>query len=98
MKNSISIKFYVGANNETKVVDKAEAMEIVGRYYKGFTVTEALGLWMGNIENSIIIEVILEVEGIGFYGHNAQQVSKFLAEELKQDSVLYTITNIKANL
>ena len=95
MKNAVSIKFYVGANNETKAVEKAKALVIAGRHYKGFTVTESIGLWMGEVENSIIIEVIEVEDGSQ---EIAERVERELKEELNQYSVLFTITNIKANI
>jgi hypothetical protein len=38
---------YIGANNQTKEVDKELLINEVSKWFKGFTVSDSIGLWEG---------------------------------------------------
>jgi len=44
----------------TENVNRGNIDKIVGRYFDGYTVIEAQGVWCGKRENSLIIEIIAE--------------------------------------
>lgn len=64
-------------------------IEIVSRYFDGFTLIPCLGYWQGKPENTIIIEIIAE---------NAMPQIRAIAKEIrtanKQQSVLISWSQI----
>lgn len=52
----IKIKLYIGADNKTCKIDgpyKQKIVDVLSKYWKGFTLTEATGSYEGQIEESI---------------------------------------------
>jgi hypothetical protein len=80
------IKIYIGANNNTGIVeiDKINAvMKAAG--FDGYTIIPSMGYWMGSSEQSIILEV----------SGNEKQIIRALIptlkSELDQQAIGYTV-------
>lgn len=54
------IQFYIGANNTTKQLEKDKALSILSGYYEGMNVTEIVGYWRGEKEDSLLVSVVME--------------------------------------
>lgn len=54
------INFYIGANNSTKQVEKDKALSILSSHYEGMNVTEIVGYWRGEREESILVSIVCE--------------------------------------
>jgi len=54
------INFYIGANNTTKIVEQEKALTILSEHYEGMNVTEILGYWRGQKEDSILVSIVCE--------------------------------------
>lgn len=93
----IEHKLYVGANNQTGKVDLDRVISIVGRrFFRGFTVQTAIGVYMGAREQSAIVTIIADER----LSPRVEQTIEELVEELEQESVLHTAvallsTNLK---
>ena len=54
------INFYIGSNNKTHKLEKEKALSILSSAYEGMSVSEIIGLWKGEKENSILVSVMTE--------------------------------------
>lgn len=78
--------YYVGANNQTGELESKKIIEIVSRYFEGFTAFEVVGYWKGNQERTLKIEVITEAPA-----PKLAEIGKELKAKLNQESVLLEI-------
>ena len=81
-------KLYIGSNNTTKEVEKEKIIEVLNKYFKGYTIIDSIGLWEGIIEKSVIVSIIDEVK---------DEVVEELKEVLVQDSILVEYIDSKIN-
>lgn len=76
--------------------DRKKVEEIVGKWFEGATITPARGLWQGQVEDSSVVEVLVDGDRTLDTGHvmRVQDVLMGLAEtlkhELEQQAVLIT--------
>jgi len=74
-------RFYVGANNESKVLELDKIKQIVSSYADGYTLIVGTGLWQGVEEPCAIVEV----EGLPSMQWHALAMS--LKKGLEQQSI-----------
>lgn len=72
---------YIGANNETGIVEKDKAISIISKSFEGLTVTSSQGYWQGKPENSIVVSIETEDS------ESVLSVAKQLTIELQQQAV-----------
>lgn len=63
-----------------------QVKKLVGNYFKGFTIIKAEGVWQGESEHSLIIEI--ELNGISIYENNIAQLCYVLKKLNQQDKIL----------
>ena len=91
---TVEHKLYIGANNQTGEVEVDKAIEIVGRFFAGFTVQESIGIWHGKREKSIVVTVVANEHSWS----DIDNCVRSLTEELHQDFVLRTSQMVSSNL
>lgn len=74
-------RYYIGSNNETKLLEDRKAIRIISKHFEGFTTTKGLGYWQGKSEKSLIIEIETTKR------KQIITLAKELCKELKQDAV-----------
>ncbi|MFA5141673.1 MAG: hypothetical protein WC471_01730 [Candidatus Woesearchaeota archaeon] len=63
----IKIRLYIGADNKTKVIDdeyKQKIVDVLKKYWKGFTLSKKTGYYEGQVEESI--EAVIMVLNLVF--------------------------------
>jgi hypothetical protein len=90
----IEHKLFVGANNKTGEVEVDKIIEIVGHYFAGFTVQEAIGVWQGKREKSVVVTIIAN----NLAEHDVHCTVADLTVSLDQEFVLRTSQPVKTNL
>ena len=58
LKFQNSYEVYVGQNNETKKIEKTKIKNITSSFYDGATFTLVEGMWKGEIEKSMKVDVL----------------------------------------
>ena len=86
------IIFSIGANNTTKKVETEKAISILARYYEGMGVTDVVGVWQGEKERSIRVEVITERANVT----KVKKVCTELNTSLDQQAILVEIVDCNA--
>lgn len=81
------IVFYIGANNQTKIVEKDKALGILSRHYEGMSITEIEGVWNGEGEKSIMVSIISEAVDYTL----VKAVCRELNRELDQQAIMVEI-------
>ena len=86
MKTNLKLfKLYVGHNNTTqKRFSEDLICNLCDRFFQGYTILKTNGFYLGNKEESYLIEIV---------SHEENQVNKLkslLQQRLKQDSILKT--------
>ena len=72
---------YIGANNETGIVEKEKAIALISKTFQGLTVQNSQGYWQSKPENSIVVSIETDDET------SILQVAKQLTVELQQQAV-----------
>lgn len=54
------INFYIGSNNQTKILEKEKALDILSSYYEGMSISEIIGFWKGSSEKTLLVSVICD--------------------------------------
>lgn len=80
------VYYYVGANNDTKELEKSKIENILSKSFDGFTAYEVVGYWKGNKERTLKIEIIDERPA-----SDLAKVAKQLKKGLNQESILMEI-------
>lgn len=80
------VYYYVGANNDTKELEKSKIENILSKSFDGFTAYEVVGYWKGNKERTLKIEIIDERPA-----SDLAKVAKRLKKGLNQESILMEI-------
>ena len=85
------VRFYIGANNDTKKLERDKIEATLNKHYDGYTAYEVVGYWHGDRETTLLVELISD---------EADAVHVKVAKELKtvceQESVLIEITEVNA--
>lgn len=82
---------YIGSNNETGVLEKEKAIEIISQYFDSFSCYEIDGYWKGKAENTLKVEIVTE------NSPNDTSMIDDLKRALKQESILMIEQLIKSN-
>ena len=82
MTNYKNYRLYIGSNNDTKQLESEKIKTIVGKRHNGFSYFEGIGSWMGNKEQSCIVEISDNPKTI----HETMEILK---RELNQDAIGY---------
>ena len=96
------ITYYIGlhapgeANTLIQVEDRArDALALLGGYYDALTVTRTVGMWQGEQEPSLRVEVIIGEPEAGYTrAEQAQEIAREIARTLNQDAVGLSIETL----
>lgn len=83
------ITIYIGADNTTGIVEKSTLTSVLNKYFMGYTVSDALGLWEGKEEASVRVEV--STDDIP----DMLVLCNELKQALRQNAILYTVEDVK---
>jgi len=89
----IMYTLYIGSNNITGVLEKEKAIEIIAKYFDGFSCYEIDGYWQGKAEKTLKVEII-DTMGLSV---KITELAQELKKELTQDSILVTVSDIISN-
>lgn len=78
-------RLYIGADNETGLLDEHRIHEIVGANFPGYTAINARGMWQGKSERSLILEIETDRNTV------ISGLITLLKNELKQDAIGYQV-------
>ena len=78
--------FYIGADNDSGMVDYERISALFSEEFDGFTIIPCTGYWLGKPEHSCKVEVIVQDEE----NHNWMMLVRRLKKILKQDAILFT--------
>ena len=84
---NMTYNLYIGANNETKMLELDKIIETTTKRFKGFTVIPAIGFWEGKEENSAVL--VIETED----GKGINELVEELKEVLGQESIGAQVAN-----
>ena len=99
----LKVNYYVGLNDKdlhTQIISRDNAHALVSEVlaehgHRGATLYDASGLWNGESENTIVVELLLH----GYQANNLEALKK-IANEFRrvfhQDAVIMTMTELKA--
>jgi hypothetical protein len=76
----------------TEDVNREAILEIVGKYFQGFNVSEAVGYYKGGQERALVIEVLAPLSRANV----VRFISKVIAQTNKQECLLVTTEPINA--
>lgn len=82
---------YIGSNNESGVLEVIKAIEIIEKYFEGFTWWTAKGMWKGTSENTLVVQIV--IDDLVLVGQCIDELKK----ELKQDSIMVIDHNVKVS-
>jgi len=91
----LNYKIYLGSDNKTKKIDDfyyKTAVYVLNKYVEGYTIYKGQGIWNGQTEDSLIIDIIKDKED-----NSIKELAKELKEVLKQEAVLVVVNDINAN-
>jgi PII-like signaling protein len=81
------IRLYIGADNQTRTISEEyyrKTVKILNKELDGYTIFRGNGIWKGNTEDTIIVEIINEkIEKI-------EKIAETLKKELNQEAILIT--------
>lgn len=86
LKFQNSYEVYVEQNNETKKIEKTKIKNITSSFYDGATFTLVEGMWKGEIEKSMKVDVLSDPKKIKIF------VEK-MKEELHQEAIAFRKVN-----
>ena len=78
----------------TEDINRNDVLCLLNRYFQGYTILSASGVWLGVSEASIVIEYITESENIDYTDLKIQQVCNEIKILNKQQDILYTREDI----
>jgi len=84
-KNMIKYEMYIGANNNSGMVEYNKIADVLNKVLEGYTIIETRGVWQGVTENSCIVTVFGRIEDDIHY----QNIARELCTTLEQDAILY---------
>lgn len=77
-----TIELFVGSNNDTKQLELTKIETILARNHEGFTISQAVGYWLGVKETTAVIVISDNLEKI-------LTTIEQLKVELAQDAIAY---------
>lgn len=51
------VTLYVGANNQTKIVEVSKMQKVLDKYFMGYTIIPCRGRWQGTNEKSVQVQI-----------------------------------------
>ena len=81
------INFYIGSNNQTKKLELTKALSILSSHYEGMSVSELVGYWKGEKENTALVSIVCDTVD---YTH-VKGVCAELNTALDQDAIMVEI-------
>lgn len=84
------INYFIGSNNQTKIVDVEKATKVLDNWFEGYTTIPCAGVWEGGSELSMMVIVIVSDTKAQIAG----AVADILCAELEQEMVGYTVADI----
>ncbi len=80
---------YIGSNNDTKILESDKAIDIITKFFDGFSTYEIIGFWKGQKEKTLKVEIVVSEND------NAKVVKlcKELKTELQQEAIMLEIIN-----
>lgn len=76
-------QLFIGANNQTGLVEVDKIENLVSLYVDGFTIVPCHGYWNGNREDSV--QLLLTLEPV-----QLDQLINKLKKELEQEAIAYS--------
>ena len=76
--------FYIGANNRTNEIETEKLIAAVSVFTEAFTLVFAAGCYKSKIEHAAIVSIVSPVED----PNTAHAVARYLADTLKQESIM----------
>lgn len=83
---------YLGLNDKTtktQLLPKNDAIAITNMFLEGATFTDATGLWLGDIENTLKIEALYTSDDV------ITDLCKALKTHYNQECVMYTVESVE---
>jgi len=80
-------KILCGANNETHLVEREKAGNVIKKFADGFSIVSSVGYWKNEREDSIKIDLVSDMRD-----EIIKQVQEQLCSDLKQQAVLVTVS------
>lgn len=77
---------FIGANNETGIVERDTVELVLNKYHDGYTITNATGYWQGSREDSLVVTVVSKPNIL-------KRILFELKGSLKQDAIGYQEVN-----
>jgi len=82
------INFYIGANNTTHKVETSKALAILSNYYEGMNISEMIGYWQGQEEQSILVSIVCEAVDYTMIKSACKELNKVLDQQAIMIEVL----------
>lgn len=83
------ISFYIGSNNQTKILEKEKALAILSLEYEWMSATEIVGYWHGNQEKTLLVNIV--AESVDFT--QVKRVATNLKTSLDQEAIMVEIVD-----
>ena len=84
--NMTKYTLYIGANNQTKVVEKDKLVSCISDMFDGFTMVDSVGYWKGAREESVVVTIFTEADRVVLV-----DLCVSLCTVLKQDCILLEV-------
>lgn len=75
---------YIGSNNETHALEAEKAIDIISKYFDGFSAYEIIGYWKGSQEKTLKVEIVSDNKTDA----TIIRMIKELKADLRQDAIL----------
>lgn len=76
---------YIGSNNDTHKLETKRSIDIVSKYFEGFTAYEVIGYWKGSKEKTLKVEIVGEDSSSSVI---ITKMCKELKEALHQEAIM----------
>lgn len=75
-----TVSLFIGADNQTGMLDMARIRELVSKNHSGFTAWQATGHWLGADEDTAVVVINDDMDKI-------RDTAYLLKTELRQDAI-----------
>jgi hypothetical protein len=83
---SILARLFIGANNQSGIVELDKALAVIDARFNGYTVhAESMGVWNGKFEKCRMVDIIRDASSE--FRCNIIQLAERLREELQQEAI-----------
>jgi len=77
---------------------KPNLAELVSKYFDGATLIQAKGLWKGNLEDSTIIQIVLDRDEVYSQGDDIDKLVQNIISLNNQEAVLVEYQRVESSL